>query len=428
MRPRTLSRLLGLWAASIVRASMSTPNSVLLVTPRWVRDGGVGAHIEASAAALAAAGVHVSVLVARIESRERIDGVTVHESPRLYQAEAPMDTRFGAALSTSPEIIHLNQLDDPDVVEFLRASAPVVISAHGFLACTAGVHYFRPGQECQRAHGPGCVPNLVRCAHTRNPRGLPAAYRQASSALTALRCVDMAVSYSSAVDRHLAINGVEPRRIVPYFPTVTPKMGSGHESRRRVMFAGRVVTPKGVATLVRAAREVDAEFVICGDGWQLPAMRKLAKRLNLENRVRFTGWLAPDALSQELANASVVAVPSLWPEPFGLVGIEAFAAGRPAVATATGGIGDWLEDGVSGLMVPAGDVAALAAALGQLLADPERQRRMGEAGRKLVAERFSIERHLAALLEAYGSAREAWERRSRGDGVEPAALVSAAGG
>jgi glycosyltransferase involved in cell wall biosynthesis len=407
---------------------MTVPGSVLLVTPRWVRDGGVGAHLEASATALARRGTRVTVLAARIESDERPPGVSVIHSPRLYKPEASMQERFEQALASGPELVHLNQLDDPDVVAYLQARAPVAISAHGFLACTSGVHYFRPGQECQRAHGPGCVPNLLRCAHTRNPGGLPRAYEQAGRALAALTAADVAISYSSAVDRHLAINGVEPRRIVPYFPTVAPKTGSGHEGRRRVVFAGRIVTPKGVTTLVHAARDLDAEFVICGDGWQLPAMRKLTKRLGLEERVRFTGWLAPDALSQELADASVVAVPSLWPEPFGLVGIEAFAAGRPAVATATGGIGDWLQDGVSGLMVPAGDAAALAAALEQLLADPERQRQMGEAGRKLVAERFSIERHLAALLEAYGSARGAWEQGARGDGVEPAPLVSAAGG
>jgi glycosyltransferase involved in cell wall biosynthesis len=407
---------------------MTVPDSVLLVTPRWVRDGGVGAHLEASARALAEQGKRVTVLAARIESDRRPHGVTVIHSPRLYKPEASMQERFEAALASGPELVHLNQLDDPDAVAYLQARAPVAISAHGFLACTSGVHYFRPGQECQRAHGPGCVPNLIRCGHTRNPRGLPSAYKQAGRALAALKAADVAISYSSAVDRHLAINGVEPRRIVPYFPTVAPKTGSGHGDRRRVVFAGRVVTPKGVATLVRAAREVDAEFVVCGDGWQLPAMRKLARRLCLEGRVRFTGWLAPDALAQELADASVVAVPSLWPEPFGLVGIEAFAAGRPAVASATGGIGDWLQDGVSGLMVPAGDASALAAALKELLADPERQRAMGEAGRKAVAARFSIERHLAALLEAYGGARAAWQQGARGDGAESTALVSAAGG
>jgi glycosyltransferase involved in cell wall biosynthesis len=406
---------------------MNVPSSVLLVTPRWVRDGGVGAHVEASAAALAEHGVRVSVLAARIESDERVPGVSVLHSPQLYKPGVAMDVRFGEALSAVPELIHLNQLDDPDAVEFLQARAPVAISAHGFLACTSGVHYFRPGQECQRAHGVGCVPNLIRCGHTRNPRGLPGAYRQATRALAALTRADLTISYSSAVDRHLAINGIARRRIVPYFPTVEPKVGSGHETRRRVVFAGRIVTPKGVGTLVRAARDVEAEFVICGDGWQLPAMRKLARRLRLQERVRFTGWLAPDELAQELADASVVAVPSLWPEPFGLVGIEAFAAGRPAVASATGGIGDWLQDGVSGLAVQPGDPRALAAALNELLSDPERQRAMGEAGRQTVAARFSITHHLVALLDAYTSARSSWERARGEHGMRLAAIGSPAG-
>lgn len=369
----------------------------------------MGAHVESSAAALARSGMEVFVLAARIESDEQIPGVTVFHSQDLYKTDRAIDARFGEALVLQPSVIHLNQLDEPEVVEHLRRSAPVLISAHGFLACTAGVHYFRPGQECQRAHGLGCVANLPRCAHTRNPRGLPAAYRQATRALAALKLADLAVSYSSAVDRHLAINEVVRRRIVPYFPTVVPRVGSGHETRRRVVFAGRVVTPKGVGTLVRAARHVDAEFVVCGDGWQLPAMRKLARRIGVGDRVQFKGWLDPDELAQEFADASLVAVPSLWPEPFGIVGIEAFAAGRPVVASATGGIGDWLKDGVSGLAVQPGDAGALAHALNELLADPQRQQAMGEAGRRSVAASFTLEQHVAALSEAYASARSRWE-------------------
>jgi glycosyltransferase involved in cell wall biosynthesis len=349
------------------------------------------------------------VVAARIESEERIAGVDVHHSPKLFRSELPMEERFGESLSSTYSVIHLNQLDEPGVVEFLQQRSPVVISAHGYLACTSSVHYFRPGEECRRAHGPGCIANLPRCAHVRNPRKLPASYRQAGRALAALRQADLAVSFSSAVDRHLEINSVTRRRIVPCCPTVNTKSATLDGPRRRVVCAGRVITPKGVSTFVRAARLVDAEFVVCGDGLQLHAMRRLVARLGLQERVTFTGWLDPDALAQELANASVVVVPSWWPEPFGLVGIEAFAAGRPVVASATGGIGDWLEDGVSGLMVPAGDEGALARALNELLDDPERQDAMGAAGRAATAARFSVEHHVAAVLEAYGAARERWE-------------------
>jgi glycosyltransferase involved in cell wall biosynthesis len=387
------------------------PDSVLLVTPRWTRDGGVGAHVEASAAVLARQGVRVGVLAAQVNSQHSVPGVSVFHSPALFDVNASMDARLGEWASFKPQVIHLHQVDDPDVVERLRESAPVVLSAHGYTACTSGVHYFRPGHECTRAHGPGCVPNLAArgCAHTRRPQTLPAAYRRAGRGLAALERADLAVSYSSAVDRHLAANGLTRRAVVPLFSTTPAASGSGHAGRRRVVFAGRVVAPKGVAVLLRAARAVEAEFVICGDGWRLASMRRLAGRLGVQRRVDFRGWVGAQELAEELANASVVVVPSLWPEPFGLVGIEALAAGRPVVASATGGIGDWLEDGVTGLSVKPGDAEELARALEELLADPARQHAMGLAGQRVVAARFSAERHVAALTDAYRRARARWE-------------------
>jgi glycosyltransferase involved in cell wall biosynthesis len=387
---------------------MQAPDSVLMVLPRWVRDGGVAAHVSASAQALAERGVRVSIVVARVEDVAPPAGVTLLHSPRLFDRRAAPAERIGEALASEPAVVHLNQLGDPAIVRHLRERAPVVISAHGYLACTSGVHYFAPGQECLRAHGPGCVPNLLRCAHTRKPRALPGGYATASRELAALHEADLAISYSSAVDRHLAINGVQRRRIVPYFPTVARAQRSVDERSRRVLFAGRIVPLKGLATLVRAMRELDGELVVCGDGRQLPAIQRLARRLGIEGRVRFRGWLEPGPLAQEFADCSLVAVPSLWPEPFGIVGIEGFAAGRPAVASATGGVGDWLQDGVSGLTVAAGDAAALAAALGELLGDPERAAAMGAAGKAHLQAHFTIEQHLATLSEAYAEAARAW--------------------
>lgn len=388
-------------------SSSELPRSVLIVMPRWIRDGGVGAHMMRSAAALAETGVRVEVLVARVETDERIEGVEVIHSPQLFKTEE-MAPRFAAALEREPEVIHLNQLDDPEVVSFLRGRAPVVLSAHSYLACASGVHYFRPGHGCTRAHGPGCVPNLLfrGCAH-RFTKALPADYRKAGRERAALRAADMTIGYSHAMDRHLRAAGVERRRVVPYFPTLDPLPGDGEQSRR-VVFAGRLHASKGAATLLEAARELDAELRICGDGVELPRLEELAARLGIAERVSFRGWLSPDGLAREFAGAALVAVPSHWPEPFGLVGIEGFATGRPAVGSATGGIPEWLDDGVSGLTVPAGDAAKLAGALGELLGDPARRHAMGEAGRATVAARYSRAAHLDAVSDAYATARASW--------------------
>lgn len=401
---------------------------VLIVTPRWTRDGGVATHVMTSAAALVAHGVEVHVLAAQIAPDERAPGIIFHQSPDLFNRETTPQRRVGAAMERLPHIVHFHQFEDPDVACHMQRSAPVIVSVHGYSACTSAVHYFRPGEECERPHGPGCVPNLIGrgCAHTRNPSWLPGSYRRATRSVRLLRQADLVISYSSVIDRHLSTNGIERRAIVPLFSTLPQAAASGHEHRRRVVFAGRVVRPKGVQVLVRAACELDAEVVICGDGRDLDSMRSLAARLGLGERISFPGWLAADALAAELAGASVVAIPSLWPEPFGLVGIETLAQGRPVIASATGGIGDWLEDGVGGLLAAPGDVPALAAALNELLADPERQRAMGAAGRERVASRFTAAHHVAALLGAFDAARTGWERRQPPRTTRPSVPITGA--
>lgn len=389
-----------------------TVRSVLFVTPRWARDGGVGTHVTASAELLAGHGIDVTVLAAQTLHEADIPGVKLYRQPDLFKRDKPIASRIGEALSFAPDIVHFHQFDHPEILAAMRSSAPVVISAHAYTACTSGVHYFRPGEECRRAHGPGCVPNLLLrgCAHVRNVTTLPTRYERAGRGLQALRSADLAISYSSAIDRHLATNGITHRTIVPLFPTLAPRPSSAHAGRRRVLFAGRIIPPKGIGVLVRAARYVDAEFLICGDGRSLNAMRGLARRLHVEQRVRFTGWLSREELAEQLADTSLATLPSLWPEPFGLVGIEAFAAARPVIATSTGGVGDWLEHGINGLLVRPGDIAGLARALNELLADPDRQLEMGLAGQALVRRRFSPEQHLEGLLEAYRTARISWER------------------
>ena len=386
--------------------------SVLLGVPRWTRDGGISAHVQVSAEILARHGLDVRVLAARVETNASTPGVSVYRCPELFHPRVPMRERLGETLELEPDVVHLHQVDLPDVIGELRRRAPVVVSAHVYSACTSGLHYFSPGQECTRAHGAGCWPNLLLrgCAHTRNPTSLPARYRGAARRLASLREADLVVSYSSAVDRHLAANGLSRRRLLSFPSTIVAGPTSDPPRERRVVFAGRIVAHKGVGVLIEAARELDADVVICGDGRERAAMEALARRLGVGERVRFSGWLAPEQLAHELSAAAVVALPSLWPEPFGLVGIEAFAAGRPVVASDTGGVRDWLEHGVSGLCVPPGDPHALAGALAELLAQPERRRAMGEAGRRTVSERFAPSHHVEQILDAYRAARLSWEQ------------------
>ena len=130
----------------------------------------------------------------------------------------------------------------------------------------------------------------------------------------------------------------------------------------------------------------------------LGRLERLAGELELQTRVHFTGWVE-DVTA--LLPALDIFVSSSRVEPFGLVMVEAMAAGLPVVATATGGALEIVENGVTGRLVPVGDWQALAEAVTSLLTNEEARRRMGELGHKRAREHFSLERMVSETEALY---------------------------
>jgi glycosyltransferase involved in cell wall biosynthesis len=112
----------------------------------------------------------------------------------------------------------------------------------------------------------------------------------------------------------------------------------------------------------------------------------------------------PPTRTMLFGRARLLVVPSVWPEPFGLVGLEAAACGVPAVAFDVGGIGEWLTDGVNGRMVAAGDTAAMGDAIASLLSDRARRMRFAD-GARAAATRLSPEAHFSRLEAVLDRAR-----------------------
>ena len=176
-----------------------------------------------------------------------------------------------------------------------------------------------------------------------------------------------------------------------------------------VALVGRLSDWKGQDVLVRALAESPlvangAIALLAGDAypgaeWVERELDALSGRLGVTERVVKLGFR--EDVGSVLGAADVLAVPSTRPEPLGLVAMEGAAAGLPVVASAHGGVTEIVRPGVTGLLVPPGHPAALARAL-RLLADaPERARRLGEAGRRDVTERFGVDRMLAELQGLY---------------------------
>ncbi len=178
-----------------------------------------------------------------------------------------------------------------------------------------------------------------------------------------------------------------------------------------VGMVGRLVDWKGPDYFIEAAAMVAAElpearFMLVGDAIfgersYVDDLEALARARGLEGRVIFTGFR--DDVEEIIASMDLLVHASVLPEPFGLVIIEAMAQGLPVVATRGGGVGEIVDDGETGILVPPRDAAAMAAAISTLLADPARAKSMGEAGKKAVAERFDLRekvREMEAEMQA----------------------------
>jgi glycosyltransferase involved in cell wall biosynthesis len=154
-----------------------------------------------------------------------------------------------------------------------------------------------------------------------------------------------------------------------------------------------------VAAAAKVIREVpDARFLIMGEGELRDALEHQIKDLGLERHVFLTGFRDDVAGLQKSFDLFVM---SSVTEGLGSAMLDAMACSRPVVATRTGGIPEAVEDGITGLLVPPQDDAALAKGIVRLLKDTALRQRLGEAGRQRVVEEFSVEKMVAGTLAAY---------------------------
>lgn len=177
----------------------------------------------------------------------------------------------------------------------------------------------------------------------------------------------------------------------------------GLKGRPVVLFSGKLTPYKGVRYLVKAARWINGEVLIIGDGPELPTLKDLARDLKVKN-VRFLGHFgkADDAwLHKFYQRADVFVAPSVWDEPLGMVILEAMAYATPVVVTRKGGIPLAVKDGVNGLFIKPRNSRDIADKVNALLADDPRRQQMGQSARKIVEGKFTWDKIAEKFLRLY---------------------------
>jgi glycosyltransferase involved in cell wall biosynthesis len=299
-----------------------------------------------------------------------------------------------------PDVVHAHNWLAHSYLPLHRRKGPAfVLSLHDYSLVCATKRFFYEGSVCS---GPGpakCLRHAV--AYYGAAKGAVAAAGVAAANPVLRRRVDMFLPVSEAVRDLSGIGDGLPHRVVPNFIGELPVPPPADEPRLRelpeepyLLYFGDVTEDKGVGLLLDAYRQLEG----------MPPL-VLIGRQELQGAGDVPGVVAlqpmPHPLAIEAVRRSLFTVaPSLLPESFGIVALEAAAAGKPVIATATGGLPDIVVDGETGFLVEPGKVDQLAAALARLVGEPELRERMGEAARARVRE-FSPDRIVPRFEAAY---------------------------
>lgn len=292
----------------------------------------------------------------------------------------------------------------PSILPLLR-HLPSVYYAMTFKAvCPTGLKWLPSGIPCDHRAGSACLAHGCLTLTGFGPLMLQRAlWRRARGAFSAIVCC------SHDVQHQLERDGIRTREVI--WPGVRPIAARPPlAGPPTVTFAGRLAPEKGAEVLVRAfarvrLRHPDARLSIAGTGSAEPVLRTLIDRLQLGDSAQLHGHLHGPALEAVLDRAWVHAVPSRWPEPFGMTATEAMMRGTAVVASDIGGLAETVQHEVTGLRVPPGDERALADALERLLADRALAEGFGRAGRARASEQFAIDVCLTRFEKLYDSLR-----------------------
>jgi glycosyltransferase involved in cell wall biosynthesis len=315
-----------------------------------------------------------------------------------------------------PDVLFIHGLQSLSTERAMLEIAPAVAFAHSYYGtCISGTksHSFPVATPCDRRFGAPCMAQFYprRCGGL-NPVTMLRQFRLQDGRLRTL------ASYARILvaSRHMAHEyerhglGAKVRVVgLPAPPCGASAIAHAAEDCWRLLYLGRLETTKGTpllldsVALAAAALQKPVVLEIAGDGSLRARLEAQAARLRSIHRnltIRFHGQLAAEDRDRLIRASHLLLVPSSWPEPFGLVGLEAAAAGVPAVAFDVGGIRDWLVDGRTGVLVDPAPHAArrsFADAVTRCLADPDALRTMGNRAREHAAT-FALDRHVERVL------------------------------
>ena len=382
---------------------------ILIVNEALRGGGGVETYLATLLPALQSAGHEVGVLHDNPATEAGPQRIAPEQTWRASVRDDGIDRVLGRVREFAPDVCFSHNMRSLSVEARLLAEWPMVKMMHGhFGTCVSGqkAFAFPTVVVCTRTFGPGCLACYLprRCGRA-NPFAMAREYGWGVTQRSLFSRYRAIVVASAFMRTEYLRAGVAPAVVhaIPLFAPPHPAAVAADDVRRiDVLFLGRLTTLKGPGILLDAARHASARLgrplriVFAGEGPERDRLTAQAAALDIN--AQFPGWVAPDERDRLLRQAAIIAVPSRWPEPFGLVGLEGGVFGTPAVAFNTGGISDWLVDRENGRLIdPARGAEGFGEAIAEILEQPALHLRLA-AGARAAAARLSVEHHLRRLV------------------------------
>ncbi len=308
-----------------------------------------------------------------------------------------------------PDVVHVHNLYplfSPSVLVACRqAGVPVVMTNHNYLLTCPVVNHLHKGSVCEKCLGGREYWCVLKNCRENLAESLAYALRSATARKLHLfrDNVTIHIVLSDFARHRLLKAGFKEEQVV-----VLPNMVElGPEKNADVpgdyaAFSGRMMLEKGVDVLLAAAARLpDVPFRLAGNG---PILDKLMT--GAPSNARFMNRLGPEAMAAFYQGSRFLVVPSKWFEGCPLVVSEAMSHGLPVIASRIGGLPEFIEDGVTGLLFEPGNVSELADRIRSLWGNPKLCHRMGEAGRKKAKQEYNEEVYYQRLTSIYDKAIE----------------------
>lgn len=386
------------------------------------RAGGVESYLDVLIPALREQG-HDLAFVHEVDVPRTRERLTLPGNVTVISAEtAGVEAALAQLREWKPDVLYAHGFADPDLEARAQAIAPAVFFLHNYYgACISGHKAFAVPtcRPCTKPFDAACLLYYFprRCGGL-SPVTMAVDFARQRRRQALLRNYHAIVTHSTHMQQEYErYRGLEGRvQTIPYFTHAKAEAPSGIEPRMdtgsgpvRLAFVGRLEPLKGARTLLAALPAVAAavgrplHLDVLGAGSDRAHLETVARALTGRHRgigVALHGWCEDERVRELLGEADLLVVPSLWPEPFGLVGLEAARLGVPVVAFEVGGVTEWLKDGVNGFLAP-GDpptASGLAGAIARCFSAPGQVAALRAGAHAVFSANADFAAHLEVLL------------------------------